>query len=428
MDSKESEKIKKNITEAIKSLYGRQLSNGGFTFWQGGSSSYDWLSSYAGTFLVMAKEKGYEVNESVLNRWKSYQNKTSQDWTPSEKDKDNYKDFSQAYRLYSLALASSPNLAAMNQLKEKQNLSQQARWCLAAAYALSGKMKPAEDLIFNVSTTVNAYSDGYTYGSSERDEAMILQTLVYMGRTNDAIKVAQNLTKRLSNERSFTTQSTAYALIAMGALAEKMSGEINLSWTLNGNKQSDIKSKKAGHQIELPQKPAKGELSLENKGKGELYANLVTKSRPLIDNLPEMANGLRISVNYTDLNGNSINESEIKQGSDFIAVVKVSNTTPALDHLNLALTHIIPSGWEIFNERMTNDEGETVSDRYTYRDIRDDRVLTYFDLSRGKSVVFKIRLQASYVGTFTLPAIFCEAMYDASVNARTTAGKVKVGK
>jgi uncharacterized protein YfaS (alpha-2-macroglobulin family) len=92
------------------------------------------------------------------------------------------------------------------------------------------------------------------------------------------------------------------------------------------------------------------------------------------------------------------------------------------------LTHIISSGWEIFNERMINDEGKTVSDKYTYRDIRDDRVLTYFDLSRGKSIVFKIRLQASYIGTFTLPAIFCEAMYDATVNARTTAGKVKVGR
>ena len=427
MSTKESDKIKKNITEAIKTLYGRQLSNGGITFWQGSSSPDEWITSYAGSFLVMAKEKGYEVNEGVLNRWKAYQTKESQNWTPN--DKNNYKDFQQAYRLYSLALASSPNLAAMNRLKEKQNLSQQTRWCLAAAYALSGKIKSAEDLIFNVSTTVNPYYDGYTYGSSERDEAMILQTLVLIGRTSEAVKQAQNLAKRLSNETFFTTQSTAFMLMAMGTLAEKVSGDLNLTWTLNGTKQTDIKSKKAGHQIDLPQKPSKGELSLENRGKGEIYVNLITKSRPLIDNLPEMANGLKITVQYTDLNGNSLNESEIKQGSDFIAVVRVSNITPAADYLNLALTHILPSGWEIFNERMTNDgENATVSDRYTYRDIRDDRILTYFDLARGKSAVFKIRLQASYVGMFTLPAVFCEAMYDASVNARTTAGKVKVVK
>jgi uncharacterized protein YfaS (alpha-2-macroglobulin family) len=215
--------------------------------------------------------------------------------------------------------------------------------------------------------------------------------------------------------------------MAMGSLAEKMSGNIDLAWTLNGKKQTDIKSAKAGYQIDLPQKPSTGKFSLENNGKGEMYASLMIKTRPLVDNLPEMSNGLKISVQYTDLQGNSINESDIKQGSDFIAVVKISNTNLSSNYLDLALTHIIPSGWEIFNERMTNDEN-TASDACTYRDIRDDRVLTYFDLPRGKTVVFKVRLQASYLGTFTLPAIQCEAMYDASINARTAAGKVKVGR
>ena len=426
IDAAESDKIKKNITEAIKTLYGRQLSNGGIAFWQGNRYPDEWITSYAGSFLVMAKEKGYEVNDGVLNRWKSYQNKESQSWTSNTSYSN---DFQQAYRLYSLALAGSPNLGAMNQLKETKNLSQQARWCLAAAYALSGKTKPAEDLIFNIPTTVNTSSNYYTYSSPDRDEAMILQTLVWMRRTNQAVKQAQSLAKRLSSQTSFTTQSTAFTLMAMGSLAEKMSGNIDMAWTLNGKKQSDIKSTKAGYQMDLPQKPSAGKLTLENKGKGELYASLIVKSRPLVDNLLEMSNGLKITVHYTDLSGASINETEIKQGSDFVAVVKIANINPSSDYLNLALTHIIPSGWEIFNERMTNDDGEAAaSDRYTYRDIRDDRILTYFNLARGKSVVFTVRLQASYIGKFTLPAILCEAMYDAAVNARTAAGKVEVGR
>jgi uncharacterized protein YfaS (alpha-2-macroglobulin family) len=423
VDAAEAESIKKNVTAAIKNLYGRQLNNGGIVYWAGNSYPDLWITSYAGSFLVMAKEKGYEVNEGVLNRWKSFQLKESQNWTSG-----NYNDdYQQAYRLYTLALAGSPNLGGMNQLKEKQNLSQQARWCLAAAYAVSGKIKPAEDLIFNVPTTVNTYYGIYTYGSSDRDEAMILQTLLWMKRTSEAVKQAQRMAQRLSNQTSFTTQSTAFALMAMGSLAQKTSGDIDLTWTLNGKKQADIKSIKAGHLVELPQKPSTGQLNLENKGKGEIYVSLITKSRPLIDNLPEISNGLKISVKYTDLSGTPINETEIKQGSDFLATVKVSNINPSADYLNLALTHIIPSGWEIFNERMTNDEDNaSISDKYTYRDIRDDRVLTYFDLQRGKSVVFKVRLQASYIGTFVLPAVQCEAMYDASVNARTTAGKVEV--
>lgn len=59
-------------------------------------------------------------------------------------------------------------------------------------------------------------------------------------------------------------------------------------------------------------------------------------------------------------------------------------------------------------------------------DIRDDRVLTYFNLKRGQYKTFTVRLQATYAGTFVLPAIQCEAMYDAGAQARTRAGKAIV--
>jgi uncharacterized protein YfaS (alpha-2-macroglobulin family) len=55
---------------------------------------------------------------------------------------------------------------------------------------------------------------------------------------------------------------------------------------------------------------------------------------------------------------------------------------------------------------------------YTYQNIRDDRVYTYFDLASNKSKTFKILLNASYAGQFYLPTIYAEAMYDATINAR----------
>ena len=55
--------------------------------------------------------------------------------------------------------------------------------------------------------------------------------------------------------------------------------------------------------------------------------------------------------------------------------------------------------------------GKSVS-KYNYLDIRDDRVLTYFNLRRGETKVFTVRLQATYAGNFILPAVQCEAMYE----------------
>lgn len=113
-----------------------------------------------------------------------------------------------------------------------------------------------------------------------------------------------------------------------------------------------------------------------------------------------------------------------------MAVVTVANISGTSDYNDLALTHIIPSGWEIYNERMIDHPEQATStdtnNSYTYRDIRDDRVLTYFNLKRGQSKTFTIRLQATYAGTFILPAIQCEAMYDSGAQTKTQAGKVVV--
>ncbi|GHV10154.1 hypothetical protein FACS1894162_2880 [Bacteroidia bacterium] len=431
VDSQESDLIKKNVREAIKNLYGRQLLNGGIVYWPGNSSADEWITSYAGSFLVMAKEKGYEVNEGVLNKWKSFQKKAVQNWSQETKDGTSdyrYYDtqYQQAYRLYSLALAGAPELGAMNRLKEIKDMSVQTRWCLAAAYALNGKTKPAEELIFNVSTTIAPYNSGYTYGTSDRDEAMILQTMVLMRRLEPAFQQAQKIAKSLSQQTYFDTQSTAFALVAMGSLAEKVSGTIEFDWTLNGKKQPAVKSAKAGYQLQLPKKAGDGTLALTNKGKGVLYVNVVSKSRPTTDTIPAIANNLRLDVAYFDLSGKPIDVAELKQGTDFVARVQITNTNVVNDYTDIALTHIIPSGWEIFNERMTG--GTDTSDSYTYRDIRDDRVLTYFDLPKGKSKTIKVRLQASYIGKFVLPAVQCEAMYDTSAQGKTRAGRVSVVK
>jgi len=58
------------------------------------------------------------------------------------------------------------------------------------------------------------------------------------------------------------------------------------------------------------------------------------------------------------------------------------------------------------------------SSSYTYQDIRDDRVYTYFDIRSGETKSFKVILNSSYIGKYYMPSVSCEAMYDNSINAR----------
>jgi uncharacterized protein YfaS (alpha-2-macroglobulin family) len=89
---------------------------------------------------------------------------------------------------------------------------------------------------------------------------------------------------------------------------------------------------------------------------------------------------------------------------------------------------VFPSGWEINNLRLQGDEEFVKSSAFDYQDIRDDRVYTYFTLYTNERRTFRIMLTASYAGTYYLPAISCEAMYDKSIYARKKGQVVEVTK
>ena len=443
VDEQEAEKIKTNVQEAIRQIYARQLPNGGFVYWPGNAVADEWITSYTGMFLTLAQEKGYAVHPNVLNKWKRFQRAAAQNWRMPQ-EASNWQiwqsELQQAFRLYTLALAGAPEYGAMNRMKEQPGLSIQAKWRLAAAYALTGKMKPAGELVYNAETTVIPYSSmNLIYGSSDRDEAMILETLILMKRDRDALQQAKKVSQNLAQENWFSTQSTAFALMAMGRLAEQLSGTLDFTWSWNGKQQPAVKSAKAVFEKEIATSPKSGTASVKNQGKGALSVDLITRTQLLNDTLPAIADNIRLDVKYTDMAGSPISVEDIRQGTDFMSAVTLSNISGTSDYSNLALTHIIPSGWEIYNERMIVPEAsssnsneantpESSADKYTYKDIRDDRVLTYFDLRRGESKTFTVRLQATYAGNFILPAIQCEAMYDAVVQARTKAGRTTVSR
>ena len=120
----------------------------------------------------------------------------------------------------------------------------------------------------------------------------------------------------------------------------------------------------------------------------------------------------------------------MKQGQDFVAKITVSN--PKNETVkDIALTQIFPSGWEIVNTRFT-DFGTTTKSEARYTDIRDDRVNFYFDLNKGRkkseTKTFTVLLNAAYLGTYYLPGVQVEAMYDNDYLVRTKGRWINVVK
>ncbi len=428
MSDAEKEESKTKITEVIRILSSRQTADGGFAYWSGENYATEWVTTYAGHFLVEAKNKGYEVPENVLSKWAQFQLKLARNWTPTNPYRHYYAmsmtELQQAYRLYSLALSGNTELGAMNRMREMKELSQQAKWQLASAYALVGKKDVANSLIFNATNKVEAYTfNNDTYGSAPRDEAMMMDTYLLLGQTEKAFTLAQNVSQALS-DYYISTQTASFGLMSMAKLAKKMGkGNMDASWTFNGKKMDAVNTPQPFWQTSV--KPSSTlAVNVSNQGKGKIYARLTARTQPLEDIVQSSTASFTLSITYTDKNGNPIDVKSLKQGAEFTANVTVQND-PSQAFTDLALVHIFPSGWEIFNERLINGDNNA-SVNYNYRDIRDDRVLTYFNLDAGQTKSFKVRLQAAYKGTYYLPSVSCQAMYEPREQARTSGMWVRV--
>lgn len=413
-----SDENKAKADEAIEgilsAIYTRQLPDGGFAYWPGMTVASTWVSSMAGQFLTEASGKGVKVGKQVLSAWQKFQANASQNYRKS--NQQGLYDLDQAYRLYTLALAGKTDAAAMNRLKETDGLSYQARLMLASAYALSGKKAIAKEMI-GEKQRIEAYSDAVTFGSSLRDQAIALETQVLVDDIAGAMETAQEVADAFGRGYA-STQERAFASVAMSRLAAKV-GTGNISAEVDGKQ---FKSKLTSGSMAI--RPEAGSVNVKNTSEGTLYATLVTASPVPVASA--QANGLRLKVSYTGENGAVLNPAALRQGTDFTATVTVTNTSLGKDYTNLALMEMIPSGWEIVNERLLG----TVSSQnsYDYQDIRDDRSIWYFSLPLGTSKTFKLRLRAAYEGTFSLPAVTCEAMYDARINACTASGTAVVSK
>ena len=414
----------RNIKMGIERLKLFQTSSGGLSYWAGQYDADDWGTSYAGHFMLEAEMKGYTLPPGFLDNWKRYQRNKANAWTPKSRDKYYYynNDLDQAYRLYTLALAKAPELGAMNRLKEYPDLSVSAKWRLAAAYVKAGHAETAKKLIESLTTEIPRYSEmGYSYGSSDRDEAMILETLTLLNMKAKAAPLVKSVSKALSSGYWMSTQTTAYCLIAVSEFvgASGASNEMRYNVKINNNAPVSLNTKLPLKQIDMTLKgAAPGNLSITNNGSGILFARVILEGIPETGDQTNIDNDLKVAVNYTTMQGAVIDVTKLEQGTDFIAEVKITNPGTRGEYLQMALSQIFPSGWEIHNTRMDEAESTIKSDYPTYQDIRDDRVYTYFNISPYKTSTFRIVLNAAYIGKFYLPTFYCEAMYDNTINSR----------
>jgi len=425
MSDEKKQGIETNIRKGIKRLKTFQTANGGLSYWPGEYYDSEWGTNYAGHFMIEAKNKGYKLPVGFLNNWLKYQRMKANEWVP-KKNKYYYHsrrdgEMIQAYRLYTLALAKKPALGAMNRLRGMKDLNALTKWRLAAAYLLAGKGKVANEIIAGLTSEVQPYKKhSYTYGSVERDQAMILETMVLMGNKSQAFVLLKDLSKKMTSQRWMSTQTTAYCLLAAAKFigSNDANKEMEYELTINGKTERVSSDDKPilKHLVKVDG-IANGNITVQNKGEAPLFTNLVLTGVPLMGNETLAQSDLNVKVNYLSLDGNKIDPTRLEQGSDFMAEVTITHPGIRGDYKEMVLDQIFASGWEIRNVRMDEIQTVKIKDKPRYEDVRDDRVYSFFDISKYKKRTFRVLLNASYQGRFYLPSVKCGAMYDNTIQS-----------
>ena len=415
------EKTQDHIQFAINKLAKFQKNNGGFSYWQNQGNVNDWSTSYAGHFMLEAEQKGYVLPLDFKSNWLKYQKKTSERWVSGS------NQLAQAYRLYTLAIAGKPDKSSMNRLRELENLEPLAKLRLAAAYAVTGKDAAAEELINEFNSFENLESiasSSSNYGSKMRNLAMILETFVLLEQNSKAKILADTIANALTSESYMSTQTTSYCLLAMSKYAKLIGNKpLNIEYKVNNENQVAVKSDRAVVLDNFKVKTGSNTIKITNNENATIHVRLLNNGILPIGNEKVIEKGLSAKIEFNDKKGRKIDVTKIQQGTNFVANITLSNTK-SLTVKDVALSAIFPSGWEIINTRFnTSSSGSSSIDN---QDIRDDRVNYYFDLRANQTKILKVLLNASYLGSYYLPGVQGEAMYDENYFVRTKGQWVQV--
>ncbi len=412
------------VKEGIKKLESMQLFDGSLSYWPGDNNSNWWGSVYAAHFLVESKKAGFDVSENMLSRLLNYISKKARE--KSTYDYYNYNNNSRTsiktankeilYSLYVLALAGKGDVSTMNYYKSRPHLvSADSKYLLAGAYALTNQWNSYYEVLpTNYKPEKADRLTGDSFDSEARANAIMLNVLLEVEPTNKQIPyIVKYLSKMM--DKIYSTQERSFAFVGLGKAA-RMSAftDVKVDVVADGK----VIGSSNGNDLTLTIDNKYKSVTLKAGGQGEVYYFINTEGVKT-GNVKEKDSQMQVRRSYIDYRtGGEISNGKFYQGQ--LIVCKINLTGGEFSANNIAITDLIPSGFEIENPRLsasTEQQNYKGNMSVQYMDIRDDRLILFTNLQRGTTQTFYYMLRVVNKGKFVLPVISAEAMYDPEFNS-----------
>ena len=404
--------VRERAEGAIARIQSMQLYNGSFAMWPGTNQTYNWGSVYAAHFLLTAHNAGINFPEEMLKGVMNWIREFLSSMPEYRYDGEEADDLTaKAYAVYVLALNGEKPLGWIEYLREnEESLRQSGHIYLAGAQSIvDGKADALREL--NIGKTTG-YS-GMTLESYARNTALLLT--MWLNVEPQSPEVTE-LAVRLSKLRWYSTQDNSAAIIALARYNIEAAGAKNdinahVSTETSDKPILSYKSNEGAKGVNIAELPRGTGILIEAEGSGQgCYAWNITGT-PKTQPKPERRN-VNIECLYYGEDGSILDPSQPVEHGKIVQVVL--GVKPSMTVNNLAVSYLLPAGFELENPRLDdgmNDEGNSSG---VVSDIRDDRLVLFFGrLSGERSYGFKMR--AVTRGTFRVPQVSAVGMYDASI-------------
>jgi len=429
------------VQAGIDRLLSMQTPSGGFGVWPGSSDPVLWGTAYVVHLMHDAKERGYRVPESALKDAVNWLHRNAE----SEPGGPKFRGTHPGYVQYVLALSGKAHSAQVAKLLKASNLQTtdgkelEGQYLLKAALYHAGDHRYKEDLKnLPISEISDERRNGWSYYSDLRRRGMTLSTYHELfGRDRNGTDLADRVSDKLETRsgKRWTTQELMWGVTGLGKWIGSAPKDMPVPvLKFNGKKVAVDKDRDAGKgdvawQIGGASRATTLDVSMPKSFEGGMTLVGTTEGTKHNVELPEGGSGLSLTRTWYGADGKSFGVGSTHGLGDLVYIeLRLTNTTSNVME-NLALVDRIPAGWEIENPRLGRGslpDFVSSSDLWVpeYMDIRDDRFQVFGKLAPRQSVRVVYAVRAVTAGSFQIPPVFAEAMYDGRIWARKNGGQI----
>lgn len=457
LEPRTREQRAKFIEGAIGRIAGMQGSAGGFRLWRGDDGPYEsWLTPYVTSFLMDAREAGFNVPEDMTKRAQQWMTERlngaanqfsalpaavssdangRHDWRDYELIRNNHQRFAELAHIgYMLARDQKASLASLRLLHDQYRdraRSPLPLVQLGIALELMGDRKRSEVAIAEAMSKPYGVRPEWEwdwlgdYGTAVRDQAMSY-ALMLRHKVNHPQRESMliNLADRLGKPRGyFSTQER----IALFLAARAAGGTAADPWeavvkTADGS--VALASKNSEVRSFDPALALKG-ITVENKGSNPLWMEVEASGFPLKLPIPSTEK-ISLERRWFTTDGRPWKGGNLKVG-DMLLVRVTAKAKQAIE--DAMIVDHIPAGLEVENLNLSQgpQAGEFSIDgvnlaaamsnpRIKHKEYRDDRFVAAVKLDGTVTNLFYM-LRVVTPGRFHVPGTYAEDMYRPDIRA-----------